>query len=90
MPSNDQIFYMSVVIWYFMLLYQNILICNAGYAGKVDVPLDEKYQRIINGTPAVPCQFPWMVAVITDNQYFCGGSLISKQWVLTAAHCVQG
>jgi secreted trypsin-like serine protease len=69
------------------LLYQNVLICNAGYAGKVDVPLDEKHQRITNGIVAAPGQFPWQVALIIDNMYFCGGSLISSKWILTAAHC---
>jgi hypothetical protein len=54
-----------------------MLICNAGYAGKVDVPLDEKHQRITNGVIAGPCQFPWQVAFIIGNIYFCGGSLIS-------------
>jgi secreted trypsin-like serine protease len=64
-----------------------MLICNAGYAGKVDVPLDEKHQRITNGIPAPQYKFPWQVALIIDNMYFCGGSLISSKWVLTAAHC---
>jgi len=67
-----------------------MLICNVGYDGKVDVLLDEKHQRITNGQPAAACQFPWQVAIIIDDQYFCGGSLISKNWVLTAAHCVEG
>jgi secreted trypsin-like serine protease len=64
-----------------------MLICNADYAGKVDIPLDDVNQRITGGYPAAPCQFPWQVALLIDNTYFCGGSLISSQWVLTAAHC---
>lgn len=52
---------------------------------------------IINGTPATPNAQPWMVALLrktansalTPSQLkFCGGSLISSTWVLTAAHCV--
>jgi len=91
--SNDQT--CVVIIKYFnvcCLMVLSVAISQhvnlyAGYAGKVDVPLKEKYQRIINGTDADPEQFPWQVALIIDNTYFCGGSLISSQWVLTAAHC---
>ncbi len=47
----------------------------------------------ISGGEAVtdPSAWPWQVRLFdsTDRQSgFCGGSLISDQWVLTAAHCV--
>jgi len=78
---------MSVVIWSFLLLYQNMLICNAEYAGEVDVPLDDVHQHITCGRPAAPCQFPRQVVLIIDNNYFCGGSLMRSRWVFTVAHC---
>lgn len=46
--------------------------------------------RIINGKVAQPGQFPYYVGVYIDMAGFCGGSLINKKWVLTAAHCVDG
>jgi len=51
------------------------------------VPRNEQANRITGGSPADRGQFPWQVALIIDNTYFCGASLISSTWVLTAAHC---
>jgi len=51
------------------------------------VPTNEQANRITGGSPAERGQFPWQVALIIDNTWFCGASLISSQWVLTAAHC---
>jgi secreted trypsin-like serine protease len=59
-------------------------VLSADSAGKVHVP---DAGRITNGNTAIRGQFPWQVSLIIDFAYFCGGSLISDEWVLTAAHC---
>lgn len=46
--------------------------------------------KIVGGTEAVPHSWPHQVALFIDGMYFCGGSLISSEWVLTAAHCMDG
>uniref|UniRef100_A0A147BXD8 Putative serine protease n=1 Tax=Ixodes ricinus TaxID=34613 RepID=A0A147BXD8_IXORI len=44
--------------------------------------------RIINGTKAAPKNWPWVVAIYDSNDTLvCGGSLISEEYVVTAAHC---
>eukprot|EP00090_Calanus_glacialis_P022801 TRINITY_DN35120_c0_g1_i1.p1 TRINITY_DN35120_c0_g1~~TRINITY_DN35120_c0_g1_i1.p1 ORF type:complete len:289 (+),score=61.25 TRINITY_DN35120_c0_g1_i1:30-869(+) len=48
-------------------------------------------RRIIGGVPAKPNQYPWQVALLSgqfSSRPFCGGSLLSSDTVLTAAHCV--
>jgi secreted trypsin-like serine protease len=43
--------------------------------------------RIIGGFNSSE-SYPWMVSVQTGG-HFCGGALIGKDWVLTAAHCME-
>lgn len=45
--------------------------------------------RIVGGDPASLFEFPWMAHLMyKSDEYQCGGSLISKRYVLTAAQCV--
>lgn len=42
---------------------------------------------IINGSAASTSTYPWMGFLANEDGQFCGASLISPTWVLTAAHC---
>ncbi|RSS61730.1 serine protease [Streptomyces sp. WAC07061] len=47
-------------------------------------------QAIVGGNEASAGQYPYMAGLLltNDRSLMCGGTLISDQWVLTAAHCV--
>ena len=47
--------------------------------------------RIVGGSDVSDSdKYPWMVGLSRSGKFYCGGSLISNSWVLTAAHCMKG
>ena len=44
--------------------------------------------KIIDGTETSINEYPWTVSLQIADGHICGGSLISENWVLTAAHCI--
>lgn len=49
---------------------------------------DNRYPKIVGGKDAIHGQFPWTVSIKLNKRHHCGGSLINRQWILTAAHCL--
>lgn len=84
--------------------YENSNINNNGNEQPLGpkYPLNEKNcgimheTRIVGGEEADPDDFMWMAAIIKSKprdgepRPFCGGSLITRRHILTAAHCLEG
>ncbi|POI27357.1 hypothetical protein CIB84_008893 [Bambusicola thoracicus] len=82
-----------------LLLAVLLAVCRSGhgFSGTCDTcglrPMAYQYNnmRIVGGTEALHGSWPWIVSIqnpqMSGTGHMCGGSLITPQWVLTAAHC---
>ncbi|KAE8744207.1 hypothetical protein FOCC_FOCC009127 [Frankliniella occidentalis] len=52
--------------------------------------LTNKRTRIVGGQPVQVNQYMWMALLMYDGRFYCGGTLISSKYILTASHCVDG
>lgn len=60
----------------------------AGMDGEEIGVLDEE---IVGGENTTIAEHPWQIALTSGSGFqFCGGSIVSPSWVLTAQHCVEG
>lgn len=63
--------------------------CNSD-CGKKAIDHHEGNGFIVGGQAARRGSWPWQVQMFVFNSHYCGGTLINHEWVVTAAHCVEG
>lgn len=45
--------------------------------------------RIVGGQPSEPHRYPWIARLVYEGKFHCGGSLLTNDYILTAAHCLR-
>ncbi|XP_053513889.1 enteropeptidase [Artibeus jamaicensis] len=66
-----------------------LLQCNHKPCGKTLVA-QEVDPKIVGGHDAKEGAWPWLAALYYNNRLQCGASLVSNDWLVSAAHCVYG
>ncbi|XP_004675362.1 PREDICTED: enteropeptidase [Condylura cristata] len=66
-----------------------MLQCNHKSCGK-KMAAQEVNQKIVGGSNAKEGAWPWVVSLYLNGKLTCGASLVSPEWLVSAAHCVYG
>ncbi|XP_075687741.1 serine protease 27-like, partial [Rhinoderma darwinii] len=73
-----------------LLYFSFLVVLVSGSEATTNDISPSDFNRIYGGTDSEEGEWPWQVSVQNNDSHICGGSLISNQWVMSAAHCFEG
>jgi len=83
----------NLMLAFFLLLVAALVHGDEIVCGEPEISPKLPGQKILNGEEATPHSFPWQVSITGalnyDADHYCGASILSPSWVLTAAHCAE-
>lgn len=78
----------NILILVFLIACSNCQIIDIDPNCGQSASFQSSDKNIVGAIPSKEGQAGWQTLIRENNRYKCGGSLISKFWVLTAASCV--
>ncbi|XP_015239878.1 PREDICTED: transmembrane protease serine 7 [Cyprinodon variegatus] len=61
--------------------------CACGYPFNKKVSSQMALDRIVGGVNSVEGEWPWQVSLHFAGSLYCGASVLSSDWLISAAHC---
>ncbi|NWR93399.1 ENTK Enteropeptidase, partial [Furnarius figulus] len=88
--NHSLIFTKSKMIQCYQTIFLNSLVTLISSACGIHLVTQNNTTKIVNGSDARREFWPWIVSLHFNFLPVCGASLVSDEWLVTAAHCVYG